>query len=208
MKTDTYFQQFKTNLFHGGRIIVVPTLLIDLIILLFLAMGLDQAMWDVEFIGGVIMSLLIITPFLLISLLGIVIISLIISSNKQLSNITVFILGAVIGIVIVTIGNYVSILFELDEFTALPSVSTIFLLAYVGQKMNSQANLVFETGLEFRAVLWMALIAFAGSFAFALTRGPYFDILSVYISLGHAVSISLPVAILAGFLIGFNIKKI
>lgn len=205
MKTDTYFRQFKINLLYGVRIFAIPALLINIIILLFLSIGLDQAMWDVDFIGSVIISLLIIAPFLLASILGIVIISFIVSSNKRLPNIMVFILGALIGIVIV------AILFRLwsYEFTSLPSVSTVLLLAYVGQRMNRLANLDSSLEVELRGGLWMVLVALIGSLTFVLTSYKvYWAILDSYIYLGKALSLSLPFAVLLGFFIGFIIKKI
>ncbi len=218
MKTETYFHQFKSNFFYGARIVVAPTLLINIFFILFLSIGLEHATWDIEFIDGVIISLLIVTPFLLFTFLGIAIISLVISSNKRFSNIAGFTLGALTGTVVVVIGNLISILFELMsfEFTSLPSIATIVLLAYAGTKMNKQANLDTEiksTGLELRTVLLrtilrMAVIACIGSIAYVLHREGYLDILSIYINLGYALSISLPIVFLTGLLIGFFIKKI
>lgn len=218
MKTDTYFQKFKAILFYGTRIITAPILVINVFLVLFLAIGLDQAMWDIEFIDGVIISLLVITPFLLFAFLGIVIISLIISSNNFFSDTTAFILGALIGTAVVAIGNLIYFLFELIsfEFTSLTSIVTIVLLAYAGLKMNRQANLDAETklaGLELRTVLlragsWATLIICIGSIAYLLASEGYLDLLSIYIYLGYALSISLPIVFLARLLIDFLIKKI
>ncbi len=211
MKTINYFQHFKTSLFHGVRVVAIPTLLASAIILSYLSIGIAQE-FDIEFIGGVIISSLYLIPFLFSSFLGIVIISIIITSCKRLPNITVFILGILIGIVILAIGNYIASLFGVgsDEFTSLPSVFTVFLLAYAGQKMNRQANLDSSLELELRGGLWMALIAFVGSLTFVLIQyknGIYWGSLYTYMGLGKALSISLPFAIPVGFLIGFMIKK-
>lgn len=153
---------------------------------------------------------------MLIAFLGIVFISAIISTNRKLSNIAVFLIGGLIGIAIIAIGDCVFLLFGsgygfIFEFLSLPSITTIILLAYLGQKMNRQASLDLETKLldwELRASLWLAVIASIGSLAFVVNHEEYGDMLDVYIRLGFALSISLPSAILVGFLIGFVIKKL
>lgn len=175
-------------------------------------------MWDINLTDGVIISLLFITSFLIMTFLGVVFISAIISSHKNFSNRAAFILAVLIGTVIVATGNYIFILFGFMsyEFSSLPSVSTILLLAYVGPKMNRRANLEAESKLRelelravlLRAVLWIALIVFIGSIVYMLAYEGYLDILNIYIYLGYALAISLPAAILAGFLLGFIIKKI
>ncbi|MBK9925357.1 MAG: PQQ-binding-like beta-propeller repeat protein [Anaerolineales bacterium] len=218
MKTGNYFQQFKAILFYGIRIIAVPTLLINIFFVLFLSIGLSQAMWDIELIDGILISLLIITPFLLLTFLGIVIVSLIISLNKKFSDITAFTLGALIGIAIAATGNIVSFLFELMsfEFISLPSIVAVVSLAYIGQKTNRQFNLEAETnlaGLDLRTVLlqatsWTIMIVCIGSIGYLLASEGYLDLLSIYIYLGYALSISLPAVFLARLLIGFLVKKI
>jgi hypothetical protein len=213
MKSSAYFQQFKANLVYGVRIVTFPAILTSTILLLYLSTGFDQAMWDVDLFISIIGSLFYIVPFLFNSFWGLIVISLIISSRKKLPNIAVFGLGVLIGVVVLAIGNYVSRLFglESDEFSTLSSISTVFLLAYVGPKMNRHANL--DTSLlelELRGGLWMALIAFIGAFAFALIKyknNIYWGSLYIYSSLGKALSIALPIAVSIGFMIGFIIKK-
>jgi hypothetical protein len=213
MKSSAYVQQFKTNLVYGIRIVAFPTMFISITLLLYLSPGFDVAMWDVEFFVAMLISLFYIVPFLFNSFLGLIVISLVISSRRKLPNIAVFGLGALIGVLILAIGNIISSLFGFasDEFSTLSSISTVFLLAYVGQKMNRHANL--DTSLlelELRGGLWMALIAFVGAFAFALIKyknNIYWGSLYLYSSLGKGLSIALPIAVSVGFMIGFIIKK-
>ncbi len=137
-------------------------------------------MWDVELLDGVIFAIILITPFVIITIIGIALTSAIIASNKKLSNIPAYILGALVGIALMTIGNAIIIYFGVMhfEFTSLPSIVTIILLTYVGSKMNVQANSEAETKstklmmrtVLLRAVLWIALFACAGSVVYELNE--------------------------------------
>jgi outer membrane protein assembly factor BamB len=211
MKTNTYFQRFKIVFFYGARLVAGPALFIYISLILFLSMGLDQAMWDVDFFDGVVISLLVLAPSLILTLLGITLVSLIVSSNKRFSDIAASILGIMTGVVMLGIAYLASTSFELMDFyyTSMPSAVPTLLLAYAAPEMNRRASLDVESPeapIKFRrvllqAVLWMAVIACVGSIAWVLTDAGYLDMLTIYVYLGYALSISLPVILLAGLFI-------
>lgn len=54
MKTNIYFQRFKTNFSRGIKFGLTPIFLINIALVFILSIGFASAMWDVELFDGVI----------------------------------------------------------------------------------------------------------------------------------------------------------
>lgn len=217
MESKPYSQRFKTNFIYGIKIGIAPIFLINILLVLTLSIGFASAMWDVELFDGVLISLIFITPFIIVTILGIAFISAIISSNKKFSSTPAYILGALTGIALMTIGNAIIIYFGVMsfEFTALPSFVSVALLTYIGSKMNGQTNSETETiftkpdlrSVFHRTFLWIILLAFAGIVVYVLTYEGFLDSLSIFIYLGYALLISFPIGVLVWWVIRVLAKK-
>lgn len=210
MKTDTFFQRFKTNYFFGVKVTIWPLLLIDTIITLLLAKGLEGRVWDIDFAAGLFISFFVIIPYVLVTFVGIVTISVLTSINKTFSNNAAFLMGGLIGVIVGEIAIQVDNgLWLWDGFLSLPLIATAILLARAGLKINEQVNQVGVVKTpELQMAGWLGSIAFIGSIVIVFNKLNYWDYESIYYRLGHALSLSLSSAILMGFLIGFLSRKI